>query len=370
MNQIDELVDRSGPLKREVLAFAQSPRFARTFQRAVELRRIDSDASATEIENFFDWFIQQYRRPDGKTIVDCFLEARLDLPPAEREFLMGWREVFEGPFEVTGRADQALVAVNLIDELEYRIRANVGPAIFDNFPPGSFLVTRVVPVGDEWLISGQPVSLPAEQRDIVLQVAADAALRHPELVFRNPERLAGGWERQAAEREAFIDHFGSDTVILAVDDVAERLGEYGAKRYSGAGADPMAAIVDSVPPWAETVGLIYDETDGLGVYFDLRLVEEAFANPELTRKRQYRETLKSYLTEESVSPVPLIRLAERDHDAADRVFRRLLGKPRFSWAADGEALLRKHKPGWYERPPRPSISVIGDRLAPYAGASR
>jgi hypothetical protein len=147
-------------------------------------------------------------------------------------------------------------------------------------------------------------------------------------------------------------------------------GEYGTKRYSGAGVDPMAAIVDSVPPWAETVGLIYDETDGLGVYFDLHLVEQAFANPELTRKKQYRETLKGFLLEDSLSPVPLIRLAERDHRTAHRVFRLLLGKPRFSWAADGEALLRKHKPAWYERPPQPRISVIGDRLAPYAGASQ
>jgi hypothetical protein len=187
------------------------------------------------------------------------------------------------------------------------------------------------------------------------------------LVFRNPERLARGWEMQAAERAAFIDHFGGDTVILDLDEAAERLAEYSAKRYSGARVDPMASIVDSAPRWAETVGLIYDETDGLGVYFDLHLVENAFADPELARKRPYRETLKGYL-EDPVSPVPLIRLAERDHDTADRVFRCLLGKPRFSWAEDGETLLRKHKPAWYDSQPLPCITPLGDRLVPYAGA--
>lgn len=54
----------------------------------------------------------------------------------------------------------------------------------------------------------------------------------------------------------------------------------------------MASVIRSVPPWVETVGLIYDETDGLGVYFDLRQVEEAFADPELTRETPYRETLR------------------------------------------------------------------------------
>lgn len=369
MTPIEELVDRSGPLKKEVLDFARRPMFDRAFRHEIQRRFGDPIvAEEAEIDNFFDWFIQQYRRPDGKTIVDCFLETRPDLPPAEREFLLGWRDVFEGTFEVTGRADPVLVAVNVIDDLEYRIRANVGTKIFDHFPPGSFLVSRVVPLGEQWLLSGMTGSFPAEQRDHILKIAADAALRHPELLFRNPERLARSWEMQAAERAAFIDHFGGDTVILDVDETAERLAEYSAKQYRGARVDPMASIVDSAPPWAETVGLIYDETDGLGVYFDLRLVEEAFADPELARKRQYRETLKGYLTEDSLSPVPLIRLAERDHDTADRVFRRLLGKPRFSWATDGEALLRKHKPAWYESRPRPRVAVLGDRLVPYAGA--
>jgi hypothetical protein len=158
-------------------------------------------------------------------------------------------------------------------------------------------------------------------------------------------------------------------VILDVDDAPELLMAYSAKQYRGARVDPMAAIIDSVPPWADTIGLIYGETDGLGVYFDLHLVEETFADPDLTRKRQYRETLEAYLTEDSLSPVPLIRMAERDHDTADRVFRRLLGMPRFSWTKDGETLLRKHKSAWYERPPLPCVTVLGDRLAPYAEAA-
>src|SRR4051812_22681709 len=80
--------------------------------------------------------------------------GRPGMEPAEREFLLGWRGVREGIFEVVGRDGPALLADNVIDDLRYRVHANVGPQIFDRMPPGSFLVTRAVPVLDEWLISG------------------------------------------------------------------------------------------------------------------------------------------------------------------------------------------------------------------------
>jgi hypothetical protein len=38
--------------------------------------------------------------------------------------LLGWRDVVEGVFEIRDRAGNAITAVNLIDELTYRIRAN------------------------------------------------------------------------------------------------------------------------------------------------------------------------------------------------------------------------------------------------------
>ncbi len=44
------------------------------------------------------------------------------------------------------------------------------------------------------------------------------------------------------------------------------------------------------------------------------------------------------------------------------VFRKILRKPDFIWAEHGEALRRRRKPWYYERDPRPGISVIGTRL--------
>lgn len=366
MHEIDELVERSGALKHDLLAFARRPQFARALTQ--EIRRRFGEpvmAEEAELENFFDWFVQQYRRPDGRTLVDCFLDTRSDLPDHEREFVRGWRDVVEGMFEVTGRDGPTLIAVNVIDDLTYRIHANVGPSIFDAFPDGSFVLTRLVPVGADWLISGVSAAYGADTREDLLGIAARQAMEHPELVFRNPDRLARGWEIQRAERAAFVEHFGTDTVVLDVADLQHRLQDFAAARSYPDGW--IAGILDPLHPDTRSIGLIYDETDGLGVYGDLGMVENAFTDPELVRDRLHRQILKTYLTDPSLSPVPLVRLVERHPGTADRVFRLLTGKPRFRWSDDGDQLLRRHKPDWYRHRPLPRTVVISDRLRPYVG---
>lgn len=65
-------------------------------------------------------------------------------------------------------------------------------------------------------------------------------------------------------------------------------------------------------------------------------------------------------------PLPLHRVAAAYPPAVDAVYRKVLRKPRFTWADHGEALLRRRKPWYYEREPRPSVLVIGNRLAELA----
>ena len=76
------------------------------------------------------------------------------------------------------------------------------------------------------------------------------------------------------------------------------------------------------------------------------MVEEAFANPDLLRRRRWREHTLAYLEDDSVEPMVLRRLADRDPDRASVVFRRLLKRPGFSWNRDGEGLMRQVKPGY------------------------
>jgi len=56
-------------------------------------------------------------------------------------------------------------------------------------------------------------------------------------------------------------------------------------------------------------------------------------------------------------------LAAAHPQTVDAVFRKVLRQPHFTWADRGEALLRRRKPWYYEREPRPNRTVIGARLS-------
>ncbi|HZM81943.1 MAG TPA: hypothetical protein VFC19_40000 [Candidatus Limnocylindrales bacterium] len=363
MDSTDALVERSGSLKRQLLEFAQKPRFDRQFRQEIRKwfgRIIVDDEEG--LQTFYDWFIQEFRLHDGRTLIDCYLETKRDISDAERDFLLGWRMVRHGLFEVIGRNGLALLAENLVDDMPYRIRANVGPQVFDQMPTGSFISTRVVPVNDEWLISGPVRTFPASVRDQVLRAAAQLAKSSPEMAFHNPDKVAAGWKQQHAQRAVFVQLFGTDEITVPVDKLPAAMADFWEALCGGAGTNPDADI-DWLHPSVETVGIIFDEAEGLGMYADYALAQEAFANPDLMRKRRYKETIRSYLDDDSIGPIPLRRLAARHPGTVDRVFRAALGKPAFHWEADGEPLLRQRKSSWYARSPLPRVTVLSDRLA-------
>ena len=54
----------------------------------------------------------------------------------------------------------------------------------------------------------------------------------------------------------------------------------------------------------------------------------------------------------------------------DAVYRKILRRRDFTWAEHGEALMRRRKAWYYQREPRPGVSVIGDRLLELAFGGR
>ena len=93
-----------------------------------------------------------------------------------------------------------------------RARTRPGTAAFRPMRSGSFLRTRLVPVGEQWLLSAVSQILAARSRDALYRAAAQLSLRCPAWVFRNPEKLARGWELQRQDRADFVEFFGADMV--------------------------------------------------------------------------------------------------------------------------------------------------------------
>ncbi len=377
-----ELVWRSGDRKRELVEFSRRRRFDRAFRQAFERRFGEApEVDEEQFINFLDFFVLQQRLPDGRTLVEHFVAEHPGLSEEERVMLLGWREVVEGVFRVQRRDGDALVAVNLVDELTYRVRSNRGPAALASMRRGTFVIARLVPIGEEWLLSGASMVLSAADRDEAYQLAAKLATEHPALVFRNPERLAQGRQRQREERRHFIAFFGSDLVVLSGQELAARMGAYWhfrmhevrdaqgrsaadrtRERYGAAARVPEADLPADLNE-ADTVGVVFDEVEGNYFWADFGVVQETFADPALAARRRHREAVLGYLEAPSVSPLAFRRLAEPDPERASRVLRRVLRRPGFSWERDGEALLRRYKPSWFERPVLPSVTPISRVLS-------
>jgi hypothetical protein len=85
--------------------------------------------------------------------------------------------VVAGVFEIRDRAGDAIVAVNLVDELTYRIRANAGPGALAPMRPGLFMTARIVPLGGDWMLSGAQTLFHASERTAMLRLAAEQATR-------------------------------------------------------------------------------------------------------------------------------------------------------------------------------------------------
>lgn len=89
----DQLFERAGELKRELVEFSQLPRFRRAFEEGLAQWQADADpdAPADVIErrllSFWDHFVLEYRLRNGATVLEQFLAARLDLPKVERQLL-------------------------------------------------------------------------------------------------------------------------------------------------------------------------------------------------------------------------------------------------------------------------------------------
>ena len=158
--------------------------------------------------------------------METFVSAHPELAAADRQMLLGWRDVVEGVFEIRERDGEAVIAVNLIDELTYRVYSNAGPVALASMEPGGFMIAGIVPIGAGWMLSGTQQTFDASQRAALLQVAAKLAAEYPRLVFRNPDKVTQGWELAGKQRAIFIEFFGSDLIVVPGPEVASRMNGF------------------------------------------------------------------------------------------------------------------------------------------------
>ena len=374
------LVERSAELKRALVGFALSARMERHLERFISESAGPHEALiGDEAIDAIDRFALLYRFPNGKTLLDQFLASWPDLSAADKEMLRGWRDPVDGIFEIRGKDIDSLILLNLVDDLEYRTYSNMGPVAFRPLPKHGFVYARLLPIGpvpDAWLVSGSMRAYRKSDAAQVAQAALELATRLPELVHRNPEKVEQAWQQMRAERAAFVDFCGGDELVLPPAEAEERINAFYRHRQEAALEErparrpPNIPGVDvpafELPPEladADTIGVIYDEIDGLNFYNEYGMLRDLFADPALASDKRYADVLRGYLRAEAIGPLPFRRLAVSHPQTVDAVFRKILRQPHFTWADHGEALLRRRKSWYFEHEPRPNRTVIGARLS-------
>jgi hypothetical protein len=344
----------------------------------------------------------------GLAAAGQFVAAQRGVARADRDLVLDWAgNHVRGVFEVRGvarrdSAGAAAIALNLVDDLEYRVYGLAGPAGqnsgqgggqgggqnggqggAENGEPGGFFAGTLLPLTTDdtaWLAAGDEITYPRADARQVARLAIDLATREPDLVFRNQEKATQGWTYMRRDREEFIAFFGADELVLPTIEAEGRLNAYYQMRRDAAFAargrhravsetgETTFVMPDGFFEF-ETVGIIYDDVDGFVVVPEYGMLREMFADPELAADPAHANVLRAYLREDTIPPLPLRRMAEAFPDGVDAVFRRVLGNRNFSWSQNGSGLLRKRKPGFFEAEPTPGVAVLSDRVMALAKGS-
>ncbi len=364
-----DLVKRAGQLKPMLVKFAMSPLFDRELSEVIAESFHDGIVDEGAMFSMvLDHFVLQHRLESGISVVEAFVAAHSELTEAEQDMLLGWQDVVEGIFEFKGKDRDAAVLLNLVDELSYRAQSNLGPQAFRKLKKGMIIIGRLVPIAEAWMVSGNMSVYPASARGEMLVAAAQQALSHPELTFRNPAKLAQAQDMVAEQRQAFVDLFGADLIVVPGVEVPGKVQEF--ERHWAhlvcPGGEPPEPVSMDFPDDildAESVAIHFVQGEGMSFYPGYHLLEELFGNPALIARRRYRETLSDFLYDPDTSPEPLRQFAARDPAKANKVFARLLKHKGFSWDADGEALLRELKPSYFDGTLFPRTVVLSEPLS-------
>lgn len=86
----NDLIERSGELKRRLIAFATGRRYRRALD-ALMVENADLLLAGDEgdVVNLLDRFALQHRLADGRRVVEQFVEKQKGMAPEEREMLLG-----------------------------------------------------------------------------------------------------------------------------------------------------------------------------------------------------------------------------------------------------------------------------------------
>jgi len=365
-------------LKRELVEFVQH-RFTTVIVEKAQGLSPDGIISEAEIAQATEAVLHK-----GSEAIDAFLAAHPGLRGPDRALVRSWREGVTGLFRPKGRDGRLLELHNLVDDLDYHtVVSSDDPRAWQQLGETSCFISHLVPLGALWTLSGTQHTLDLPDPRLADGLAAEMAQDSPALFFRNPEHLARGWEAMRKHHEAFLARFGNSWVVGPPGEIDRLHREMLADKLRERAAD---GVVEGIAPElrnaakanqdrlerfelpaslmeAETLGMLSHPLEGLMFCPDFARFLAAFEDPELGRDPEHREVVLGYLESDTIPPAVIEMTAGLDPGRAGALLAIVLEQPTFDWNRDAEALLRRFKPGCFERPPLPSIVPLPHRMA-------
>lgn len=177
-------------LRRDLMKFARDERFHESFAQAVPLFWNDyydmgniEQMSVLEAMRFTDWFVFDYKQPDGRYLIQTYHEeVQGELSEHQLTVLNGWLNANpSGAYELRSYEGQILSLRDITTGEDYEVFEASGRG---NVEIGEVILARILPVHDQLEFSSSPAYLPADEiQDLPekLKAAEDAyQVDHPD----------------------------------------------------------------------------------------------------------------------------------------------------------------------------------------------
>ncbi len=365
--EIDRLAEHWGELKKRLVNFAVSKFRNEILKRLRQTSKSSGRPDMSDLMTATDEFLYSYRLSDGRHLLEYFVEANSDLSDEDAELVLGWKRSIYSVFQLGEVEGRFVDATNLVNDLPYRLFATINTEnIRQVMSSRSYLLSRAAPVGDLWMLSGGQQVYPKEARLLALGLAGRLARIDPNQFFLNPLNRERGRERDRIEHERFVEQFGGAWFVGDSYVVEEKWLDFLVQKAENEeAAEAIRGEVTMHPDFrdAETVGLISDPEQGFLFLREFGRFLSALHDPKLVRTRPVQDLLMGYLrSEDSVTPAIFSIMAKHRPKQLDAIMAELLQRPSFSWAIDGEELLRQVNPGFSEAPQNPTMILLNEDL--------
>lgn len=363
-SELSELLDFLAEIKRKLVGFV-SEAYANDVRAQLATQSRNEPITESAIKNAIETVIYDKRFKNGETVIDRFVSESSELSPREAAIVLGWRDSLFGVFHLERGSGPIAESVNLVDDMRYRLVTNNDiPEVRRMLRSRGFLLSRIVPVLDAWMLSGGQTILKASEKKVAYGMAAEMAQQAPHLFFRNPKNLEKALDVEEKRYQRFVDHFGAPWIVGTAREIENRWYEFmlpDAEESIAKETKEMLRLPRSLHK-AKTVGMIQDPREGQYFLEDFGIFLDALHDPSKAKERQIREVLFGYLEDPSVSPCIFSLASKERPDRLNEMLAQLLDHQNFDWDRDGEDYLRKHNPQFIERPRIPSTLPLNNDL--------